>query len=285
MSQATPDILTGANFPGGTGIQAIEDALKANGSTHSGATAPSYKVLGTSWYDSANEEYKMWDGSAWVVVAGVTGYKTLLVNDATPSVLGGTSFKTANTAPTTILALDDGAAGQIVTIRAHDTNTTLGTALTGTGMVIPLWMHDVVQLQCNGSASWKQIGGSVGMGRFVPVDPADAIGDWISETVVAYADVDVSDDNVRKGACAVLVQARQNYDNTTPASCYARPNGSSDAGNGRIVIRPPRIGPVAGDLQTGVFIVGLDNNAVFEAYFTAANQFSTNEAYVLGYWI
>lgn len=70
MSQSTPDILVGASLAGGTGIQAIEDAMKANGSCHSGAIAPSYKVIGTPWWDSANALKKVWDGSIWRVVNG-----------------------------------------------------------------------------------------------------------------------------------------------------------------------------------------------------------------------
>lgn len=68
MSQRDPDIITGGTLPGGTGMQAVEDSLKANASMNSGSAEPSYKVEGTPWYDTSTGEMKVWNGSAWVVV-------------------------------------------------------------------------------------------------------------------------------------------------------------------------------------------------------------------------
>lgn len=48
--------------------------------------------------------------------------------DTTPSVKGGNAFRTNNTAPTTITALDNGSPGQIVTILFGDSQTTLSGA-------------------------------------------------------------------------------------------------------------------------------------------------------------
>lgn len=56
--------------------------------------------------------------------------------DATPSVDGGDFYATANTSATTITALDDGVAGQEVTVKIGDANTTIdftGTTLKGNG--------------------------------------------------------------------------------------------------------------------------------------------------------
>ncbi len=61
---------------------------------------------------------------------------TLADQDATPSVAGGDFFKTGNTVATTITDLDDGLAGQQVTLEIGDGNTTVdftGTNLKGNG--------------------------------------------------------------------------------------------------------------------------------------------------------
>lgn len=52
--------------------------------------------------------------------------------DATPSVAGGTVFKTANASSTTITALDGGTDGQFVFIIINDANTTID--FTGTNL-------------------------------------------------------------------------------------------------------------------------------------------------------
>lgn len=57
-------------------------------------------------------------------------------NDATPSVSGGSYFRTANTNPTTITGFDDGVTGQEVIVEINDANTTIdftGTTLKGNG--------------------------------------------------------------------------------------------------------------------------------------------------------
>ena len=59
---------------------------------------------------------------------------TFGANDATPSVAGGYLFKTNNGSSTTVTALDDGHAGQVVRIIVNDANTTIdftGTTLKG----------------------------------------------------------------------------------------------------------------------------------------------------------
>lgn len=58
--------------------------------------------------------------------AGTWGpVRTLPINDATPSVKGGSVFVTANTIPTTISNFDDGDEGQLITICIRDVNTTM----------------------------------------------------------------------------------------------------------------------------------------------------------------
>ncbi len=59
---------------------------------------------------------------------------TFADGDATPSVAAGTVFKTANTTPTTITALDGGTNGQFIYLVINDANTTIdftGTTLLG----------------------------------------------------------------------------------------------------------------------------------------------------------
>ncbi len=49
--------------------QRMKDSLDGLLSSHSGATAPAYRVVGTIWCDTATANrliYKVWDGSAWV---------------------------------------------------------------------------------------------------------------------------------------------------------------------------------------------------------------------------
>jgi hypothetical protein len=58
-------------------------------------------------------------------VASMTIFATFVSNDATPSVAAGGTFKTNNTAPTTITNFDGGYDGQRITVVANDNNTTL----------------------------------------------------------------------------------------------------------------------------------------------------------------
>lgn len=54
--------------------------------------------------------------------AGITSFAD---GDATPTVAGYRSFKTANTSPTTITDFDDGVLGQLITILINDADTTI----------------------------------------------------------------------------------------------------------------------------------------------------------------
>jgi hypothetical protein len=203
---------------------------------------------------------------------------TLEVNSTTPSIAGASSWTTANTAATTITSLVDGRAGKVVTLLAADANTTIHSGLTATGMTIPLIAGDTLQWVYTGAA-WKQIGGSVGMGRYVPLAEPDSIGDWIATNVTAATDVDVSDDSVRKGACSVVISYVLSFAGNT-MYLYARKNGST----GTTEVRFQFTG-ATGDTYyiRGQFVVGLDNNAIFEAWHDAAVSSST--AKVHGYYI
>ncbi|MFN3075385.1 MAG: hypothetical protein ABT940_00615 [Alphaproteobacteria bacterium] len=57
---------------------------------------------------------------------------TFTNGDATPAVSGGTVFKTANTAPTTITMFDSGVDGQTIWVLINDANTTID--FTGTNL-------------------------------------------------------------------------------------------------------------------------------------------------------
>jgi hypothetical protein len=290
-SQSDPDIYT-TTAPGSTVIPNIENALKAAQSMNSGATAPSYVVQGTWWYDTAGDLIKWYDGSAWVVMfrvaessdaaAPIQSATALPVDDTTPSVKGITSAYTANANPTTITTFDDGVAGQRLTLRIADANTTIAAALTASGRIIVGVSGDTLEWLFDGAA-WKQVGGSVGMGsRFVVVDPIDAIGDWIASNVTSATDVDVSDDGVRKGACAVVVCISLFSSNADADGdiLYVRRNGSSDANHSVTTLAQ---NGTAG--RSKEFTVGLDDNAKFEAWYSGAWTSTTNTAYVVGYWI
>jgi len=290
-SQATPTVYSGSGpAPGSTTVPAIRSALEAIVSMHSGTSAPSYLVTGTLWYDTTNDLVKLYDGSAWIaicrvneagdVAAEIQGEVAFADADATPSVKGVVSAKTANTGGTTITGFDDGVAGQILTLRIADANTTIDAGLTATGMTIPGVSGDTLQWIYDGAA-WKQIGGSIGMGRFVSVDPVDEIGDWIASSVTAYTDVDVSNDGVRKGACAVKIRYLGYSSNADAGdNLYVRANGSADAAH--IVTQVTQNNTASYGKE---FTVELDANGVFEAKFTGTWTSTDNNAAVVGYWI
>ena len=294
MSQQTPDVYTGTTAPGSTTMPNIKNALKALQSMNSGASAPSYAVAGTWWYDTTNEILKYYDGSVWINVFNVdttnnklsllpsafVSINTFTDGDTTPSVADGCAFKTANTSATTITNFDDGYEGQTITLHCNDNNTTIDGALTKTGMTIPLQSGDVLQFVRVGS-NWQQIAGTVGMGsNYVAVDPEDEIGDWISTSTTSYTDVDVSDDGVRKGA--VMVECNGRFDSSSGyIALQVRPNGSTDSNLRYVHIR-------ISDLNTAaMWSVSLDENGKFEAKFDSSWTAGTsgNHAWVTGYWI
>lgn len=301
MTQSTYEVYTGGQAPGGTFCPATLDALRAAFTMHKGSSAPSYKEAGTTWMDDSTDGsgywlQKVYDGSDWITVGKLdktnnrwTPYSAtgLLLNpaeqaftdaDATPTVAAGTSFVTANTGATTITAFDDGYTGQTITVRVADANTTISSGLTGSGRTVPCVSGDVLVWYYNGSA-WKQVGGSVGLGqRFVPID-GDTVGDWIASTVTSATDVDLSDDSVRKGAIAALINC---YGHKTAGQAIAlnvRRNGDSN----NAVIYPTVA--AAGYDTCGYGVVGLDDNAIFEAWFGSSWASTTNLCRVFGYWI
>jgi hypothetical protein len=291
VSQAT-HVIYGTTAPGGTTMPALKDHLAAVASCHSGTSAPAYAVQGMWWLDTANELLKWYDGSAWITVLrlSLTGDRGTVIqgevafaaDDATPSVKGITSAKTANANATTITTFDDGVAGQRLTVRIADAVTTIAGALTASGRAIVGVSGDTLEWLYDGCA-WKQVGGSVGMGsRFVVVDPIDAIGDWIASNVTSATDVDVSDDGVRKGACAVLVCVSLFSSNADADGdiLYVRRNGSSDANHSVTTLAQ---NGTAG--RSKEFTVGLDDNAKFEAWYSGTWTSTTNTAHVVGYWI
>ncbi len=116
--------------------------------------------------------------------------------DATPSVSGGTFFKTANAGATTITAFDDGVRGQIIHVVFNDANTTVSDAgtlrLLGTLTSAP---DDSITLIYDG-VDWFEIGrSSVGAG-----------GDSISVNSTAASNADFDDATPAAPANAVNVK-------------------------------------------------------------------------------
>jgi len=104
--------------------------VKFSGTVH-GNIETDYKSV---WYDN--------NGIRVVIVDAKTGITTNLVstfgeNDATPDISLGSIFKTANTAPTTIISFDKatiGSSSKVYTVIVNDANTTFdftGTSLRG----------------------------------------------------------------------------------------------------------------------------------------------------------
>lgn len=119
------------------------------------------------------------------------------------------------------------------------------------------------------------------MGVFVQVTEPDGIGDWIAGSVVAYSDVDVSDDSVRKGACSVLIAIKCVPSGSSPAvELSVRKNGAT------AVIQCGFTSVTAAGWVAHV-TVGLDNDAVFEAKFLSdwSGISLVNSAAVTGYYI
>ena len=284
-SQSDPDVYT-TTAPGATFVPNVENALKAVQSMNSGSAAPAYCVTGTWHYDTDDDTGKFYEGSAWCDLIRVDRTNNrvavfpdpvTLADDATPSVKGVTFAYLSSTGANTITTFDDGVAGQVLDLMSTGTHDTIAGALTKTGMTIPLIANDTLRFIYT-SSGWRQIAGSVGMGRYVPLAEPDAIGDWIAVSVTAYGNVDVSDDGVRKGACAVSVSV-VGAGTTTTAGLFARKNGAT------IPVNVGVFWQTAGVTDSYYcFSVALDDDAVFEAAFTV-NKGGTTGAKVIGYYI
>jgi hypothetical protein len=200
---------------------------------------------------------------------------TFASGDTTPSVGGGTAFRTNNSIATEITTFDDGVTGQVISLRIADVNTTINGALTRTGRKIPCIVGDTFQWMYNGSA-WLQMAGSAGMGRYVPVAPPDTVTDWISSSTTSPTNVDLSDDGVRKGAVGAkcIVELRSSVGT---AACRCGETGSAFYETVCVC--------TVGEQQYQTFIVKLDNDATFDARFAVSWTSSTNNLRVGGYWI
>lgn len=300
MSQATDYSL--ANQAGAALRAELNSILAAIQTWNSGAAGPGNEAAHMFWMDTgtpaihkrnaANNAWKpFWKIASDLPVPYVHDLpmdlkeQAIADADATPDVSAGIAFKTANTGATTITALDGALyAGELCILRIDDANTTIAGALTKTGRAIVCAADDYLVWQYDGAA-WNQIDGSVGMGQFVPLADADVIGDWIASNVTTFTDVDVSDDGVRKGACAVAVRASF-YDSTlSPVGLttgQVRKNGSSATTN--VMICGVGYGNIVGIMST-TFIVAVDDNAIFEAKFGVAFTTGVDTAAVVGYWI
>ena len=182
------------------------------------------------------------------------------VNDATPSVSGRSSFKTANTATTTITDFDDGSAGQKIAVRIDDVFTVIDGGLTKTGMTIPLIVGDLLEFYYDGT-TWRQSGGTVGMGQFVKI--LSGVTDWMPSTGTNTV-MDLTKDEVRKGAISALISINCINSTGDDASHHLRPNGSTsvyvDLGAEVTVSPNYRL--------YGQLIVDMDEDAKIEGYIT-----------------
>lgn len=98
-----------------------------------GTLAQGGLLVGSEFYEHDTKLTYKWDSSAWRLYApasvpgsGAVTFATFTDGDTTPSIAGGSHFKTANTAPTTITDFNDPApGGHEITIVFGDTDTTL----------------------------------------------------------------------------------------------------------------------------------------------------------------
>jgi hypothetical protein len=176
-----------------------------------------------------------------------------------------------------------GKPGLQYTLQFGDNLTSVHAGITATQMEILAKNGQRMQFECVTTGQAKQIGGDIGMGRYVSLDPVDQIGDWIGANTTAWTVVDVSDDGVQKGAVAAFVAFRWTHDlGPTPLGLLIKPYGSGDGTNycARSI-----------DLilhQGLVHIpVGLDGNGRFEAKFFMdwSGSCGGHSAAVKGYWI
>lgn len=231
-------------------------------------------------YDNVTNGYQLVDALVAKIRSYVQKTGTLTANSATASVDGLESAKTANTTATTYAGgFTNPKAGQTLKLIINDTFTTLSSGITKTGRELPCEVGDVWIGYYDGS-SWKQIGGTVGMGNvFVAIDPPDAVGDWIAPSTTTFTDVDLSDDGVRKGADRALLSCFINPSVNTPI-VQTRRNGSSATGNATFAQ-----GSDPSTSTSARFEVNLDDDAVFEARFSSTWTATTNECFCRGFYI
>ena len=86
----------------------------------------------STFFETDTKLTYIWNGTAWTLFApagsssGAVTFATFTDLDTTPSIAGGSHFKTANTGATTITDFDDPASGgHEITIVFGDTDTTL----------------------------------------------------------------------------------------------------------------------------------------------------------------
>lgn len=290
MSQATHAILGAAtSFPGATGIPKIEAALEAINSCHSGASAPSYAVAGTWWWDTNTDILKWYDGTSWISLFKVdtTNHKlTLMLGmepdeeetssaDTTPSVASKAKVFKSNSNGT-VTTFDDASAGQIVYFHIVDTSTTLDGGLTKTGMTIPGQIGDVWIGLYTGSG-WEQIGGNVGMGCAVDITPV-ALTTFIPISATSLTDVDCSS-FVRKGAQSVKFYATGAHTSGSNIALYVQKNGTSAI----VAVAQNDGGGIATSHIRQLVEAQVDNDAIFEAKWNISTNVSS--AVIVGYTI
>jgi hypothetical protein len=123
--------LRGRSFPVSSTADSIAIVVYGNGVYYIACPTIGLSKMGArTWVPSAGEFTNIWaSGTQTNAIA------TFTAADATPSVAGGTVFKTANTAPVTITMFDGGITGQRIEV-ILDANTTIdfsGTNLKGNG--------------------------------------------------------------------------------------------------------------------------------------------------------
>lgn len=213
-------------------------------------------------------------------VGGVSSAElTIPDTDATPDVSLGENYRTANTILTTITTFINGVAGQRVRVRVTDIFTVIDAALTKTGMIIPCLVGDILEWVYDG-VNWIQIGGNVGMGQYVRVEPpVDATASWIGPAQIVYIIVPMAP-FVRLGASMVHVSVKVNA-SAGDSTILARAVGDTDNTLDRCVAN-------YGTTFFGYddFFVTLDNNADWEARFwTAFTIWTSNKLFLEGYRI
>jgi len=203
-------------------------------------------------------------------------------NDATPSVASRVpNYRTANTSPTVITSFSDMANGQTFVLEPFDSLTTVDGGLTATGMSIPLALGDFLVFHKSAGGVVKQIGGNVGMGQFVPLNPQDVVGDWISITNgTTWTDVDFSDDGGRAGMSAVMIKIIGPNPNTV-FTLYGRKNGSSASAD-----ETTSLATFENGKYRRVFaVVPVDDSGIAEFSQSASGVSGTFTAALAGYWI
>lgn len=225
-----------------------------------------------------------YDGTSWAESGNVIGQGILTINSATPSVLNCEAFETANTSLTTITGFTGGRKGQRISIFVNDAFSVIDGSMTKTGMTIPLLVNDILEFRYNG-VSWIQVGGTVGMGRWVPLFNK-ALG-VIAYEYPSYQNVDLTGEDVREGAASVVGQFEFSLHNSETSDLFTLLSCRLSPGTDASFYIWMELLAASGNIVSPPCTIMLTNDASFTLDFSTSDTFlfGTRTLNIFGYYI